>query len=596
MDASSLSPSPVANPASTVDGHTPPYGSDHIDRWKVYGPSEGISDGVRGIFGKSVSKIVSVTSAGALYFFHPDQQIPLLRDRLNSFSGGEECASACRVLAEFTHQYVKHIFQYPPHLTHDNPHWTAVISRDDGGNYSLRGAGIFVMLENNERKLHDGIEATLLNGIGGLCERTRILAVDGSSIHFDQDFLLNRSTRMLSIAANHFRRLNETFQQYGSRAGSDVIRADFGKELHRGLSCDARLNLAERRQFALKRCFVDLSKKLMAIALPDGKTDIVTAVGSQGVTYNLLCETVIPNVLLELTEQLVNRRTINTILLNALDAHHAPAEPASHTTDEIDLGRAPVYSDRKQQLLNKTCAKLATQIVSFLAPTPGTILGYTPRLSESVGRSIAIAIRDLLENVRLDQIINKAIEAGLPSLHSGQWQVVAGRKVFVPGETLENGTFIPAEELSFTFPRNAFDLRRKREFEEVEDETLERKVIELLDHTINSKIKAIGPGIASALISPIQQLRDVIVEEFFPGKLGTVFRGFERVLGFLIGTVIGTALYIACYPLTRLGGILADRYSRQKAEEIIYLMHMDIHHNLAYKWLDEIVDALKIPQ
>lgn len=563
-----------------------PVTADVLARWRVDTGHSGAAQEISTL----IRRITSLSRV-ALYFFQPQDSIPLYRARLNSFSSGSQFSTACRVVAELIHQYVAHSFLYPPHLSRHNPHWTATISRDGEGGISFKGAGIYQALEYNEEKLRAAIEATLLNGACGVMERVSARAVDRDSFDYDSGFLVDFMIDLVSRAGNHLHGVNSSVHFDHIEKNNDIIRAEFGKDLHKGLSCDPRLNVAERRQFAINHFFHDLSVNLLEIAFPNGKADIQMMVGFQSTSFKLLRDIVLPNILHDLTEEVISRSNLNNIVLQGIHLMNSPekVEKATNALRRRNFGR-----DGRQKRFDKACSRLVFESVKLFAPSISSILAVGPGVFDGIGSSIGEAFRRQVESTDLLAFLNSLIEKGLPSVHSGVWQKADDIKVFIPGALSDDGCFEASRRLKFKFPKNDFERRNLQEEEELYNEMLEKEVVVALTEKIQSYIKSIIPSSVSFMIAPFKELRRMLHEEILPFPALYCVKALEAIFHFLIFRIVGTILMVVLLPVTGILNTLINRYSRNKAQEILRRIHMDIHKNLAYSFWDQALAALRL--
>ena len=525
--------------------------------------------------------------------FDPTKNRELYREQLNEFSGGQERSNACHVVAHYVSDYMLHTFRYPPHLNGDQPHWAALLFRNRNGEYSRSGKIVKHLGETNEQLLFDSVEASLLKGMSRLSMRIASIGTDSDSINYDHDFVLNVTMKLLNNAMDHFSKVNEAVRQYGIDVDSDVLRAEFGATLHRGLSGDPRLNVAERRHFGLYSFFQDVADRLLSIANPQGASDLEVPYILRGSLWRLLGETIIPNALYDIAEEIFDPYTLDSLLLTILDKFDA--EPS---TENASPSVYQIKPDSKQKRLNDVCGKLVKELLTLFVPSLTKTVFLVPGMHEKMGNALGVAIREQVSSRwTVDEILNSAVEVGLPVFHPGEWKKMDGKKVFLPWKEtttpLGDKESQPAKEFKFTFSKNELERREWQEIVETRREELEQSLLKRLDRTLNMKIKRAIPNAIDRALGSLKSRVDPWVEGFF-GRRGLAIKKLLGEFVYFICRVVVILLKVVLYPLTRFVGILTDRYTKTKAKDIVKRMQMDIHRNLIFTWIDTLVDSLRL--
>lgn len=526
-------------------------------------------------------------------FFDPARYRQVYWDRLNEFSGGTERANACHVLATYIKDYHLHLFRYPPHLNSDKWHWTATIFRGRSGEYTWYGDKFRRWAEGNESLFFHAIESTLLKGIGGLSQRIASIATDSENMNYDHDFVFDVVAELLRLTVEHLSRINEAFRQWGPDIDTDMLRAEFGVNLHRGLPSDVRLNDAERRQWSLFAFFNVLSQKLLEIALPGGASDIEFPFGLRNWTYHQLQGSVLPNALLDVTEMILDPYNLDSLLLMMIEYYNGQNAPPSPGQSSP----LPAKVDNKQKRLNKLCEDFVKELLTLFEPKLAKSLLKIPQLKEKLGACLGSAIREKASSKwTVDGIINSIVEVWLPTFHAGAWEKIDGKKVFLPYQQMKSPTgevmSWPTREFAFThFAKNELQRREMLETLAAEQEEFEKRLLKELDKTLNQEIKRAVPDFLNALWIKVRPKIEPWVEGYF-GKGGLHVAKLVIGLTKLILSCVIVALAVLLYPLTRFVGILVDEYTKRKAKDIVKCLQMDIHRNLLYACIETLVSSL----
>jgi len=529
-----------------------------------------------------------------LPFYKPARHREVYWERLNEFSGGEERANAAKVLAHYVNDYHFHLFRYPPHLNQDKWHWTAAIFRGRNGEYTWYGKDFMGWAEKNEELFFHAIESTLLKAFGGLSQRIASIATDSENINYDYDFVFNTTVKLIRNTVDHISRINEARKQYGLEVDKDMLRAEFGLNLHRGLSVDTRLNAAERREWTLMAFFQEISKRLIDIALPNGADDVEFPGLFKGVIYSMLQEGILPNALLDITEEILDPYNLDSLLLTFLEAYNEPKDPIAQPID-VPLAKM----DKKQKRINKLCEELVSEILNLFEPKLAKIFVRIPKLREKLGESIGLAIRDQASHRwTVDGILNWVVEVWLPTFHPGEWRTIDGKKIFVPHQRMKtpDGEVIswPARDFAFThFAKNEVERREQLETLETEREELEKQLLEALDKTLNREIKRAVPDALGAFWVKVRPTIDPWVEGYF-GKPGVKVAKTITSTVRLSLKIAFLSVALLFYPLTRFVGIIVDQYTKRKSKDIVKCLQMDIHRNLFYTHLDTLIRSLSL--
>ena len=525
----------------------------------------------------------------ALLTFDPAFHRGLYWDRLATFSSGEQLPAACQAVSHFVTDNLLHSFRYPPHLNPNNPHWTAGLFRGGDGHLTWLGQRISELADRQEELLQQALETSLLKGMSNIAYRVYSVTEDRGSLEHDPNYLLHLTTKTLHRTVEHLKRVNEALCQFGPDVDSHIFRADLGEMLHSGLSVDPRMTEAERRQYTVQHYCERLSAELLKIAFPNGSNDLVVPFYLKERLWEALQEVIIPNVTYDTGATVVDHHLINTILLKALKSIDKPK-----TVTTAPKGYDPP-NDRMQRELEQGCTGLVQQLLRLFAPSVASVVTRIPYLSESISSAIAGAIRERVdEGWTLLETINSGITSGLPLWHFGHWRNVDGKQVFSPVllDEQEDGTNQLRSQYQFTFPRSEAEQRWLQEEQEVVEEATAQELLVELDRVLNCTIKTAIPNGLKTILKWLKDLPNGLIEGYVGQPGLTLKMKMERLLYLIFGVVIGTAIKVVLYPVTRLAGILIDQYTKSESEWIVQRLHMDIHQNLAYHFVDDIFSSL----
>lgn len=528
--------------------------------------------------------------------FNPSRSINDARNGLNDIAGGVERGAACHVIACYVRDYVIQNCRRPQHTNRDGVvHWTASVFRTDDDAESLTGKYLRKLVDKNSKELLDASEMTLLRAFSNLTNRINARAVTPGEI-YEHDFVLNVVLQMVQLAGDHFSIINETKRQYGSEVDEGALRSAFANayELHRGLNYPPDSNAAEIRQRAIDTFFEGASEKFLEIALPRGPGDLEAPTLAKGFLWSKLKGVVIPNVFADQVDTILDPATLDSIVLSVLNHYNDPKPKPT-----VSSGALAHPLNKKLRDFDKECGRLVKEVATFLAPNMSKLFFLWPHLQEKIGEAVGSSIYDIVTNRNfINKAINSGLDAGLPSFHPGRWERDDNKKVFRPLKKVtmpgDREGLQPAEECSFSFAINKSEQDAECEQHEQDKDEIRAKLVETLDATFNKQIKSLLPDMWCKMCCRVSGVIDPIIEGV-AGEKGLLVR--ERictVLDFAVRVVIGKVLAIAFFPVTHVVRVVVDHYTWSKAEEVVKRLHMDIHRNLLYNYLDVVVSALQV--
>lgn len=547
--------------------------------------------------GMATSCISFFQRGGYLFpFYNPGKNIENTRNDLTGASNGEERSIACHVVACYVRDYLIANCRHPQHVNKDGLHWTARVFRNDNDEISWTGHYIRQLADNNKDRLLEAVEIAVLRAFTNLTKRVNARAVDRSNDNHEHHFTLNIVLEMIQMASDHFSIINGTMKQYGPKVDEGALRSAFAgvDELHRGLNYPPHCNEAYKREVAIKAFFEGISEKFLEIALPNGPGDLEAPYFVKNSLWKMLKETVIPNVFADQMDIILDPVNLDSLVLSALNRYN---NPKSSVVSPPSGGPPP--PNKKLQELNEECGRLVKEVVTFLGPSVAKILLDLPHVQERIGEALGHSIYEAVSNRYIvNKAINSGIEQGLPSFHIGRWEKADRKKIFVPLKkvTMPDGRegLQPAEECSFSFAKNESEWKEESDQHDIEKDRLHHELLEALENTLNREIKSFIPNQWNNLCLRVRGVVDPVIEGV-AGEKGLLVRDRVcKVMDFVLRVVVGKVLAIALFPVIQTVGITVDYYTSSQAKRFVERLHMDIHRNLLYNYLDVVVNALQL--
>lgn len=410
----------------------------------------------------------------ALLTFAPERKLEGLRDRLHQFSLSEHRGNVCTVAAHLVRDWLIHSFHHPPYPNpHEPSNWATRLFRSALNPHSFLGQRVEELLKEEEDLLLHSVEATFLRAFSGisscLAAHTR---AEMKSPKFDKDFLLNTGSKLLETIIQHCHRINDLHSRYGKHLDPDLLKAEFGKELHRAIPCDPRMTLAEQKKYQEEHFFKKFAERILNLAFPRGQADLEAPFYIRGPLWSALKKVIIPDILAEVYHHALSPHALNEFILTTLETPNPRC--LSLLKEATASSNLP---EKKQRRLNTLAEQLIREVSTFLSPSLAKSLSKIPGISKKLGTLLGRSLGGIFYQPNVvDIMINSSIEKVLPRKIHGRWKIIRNHLRFTP---LKGKTF------HFTFPKNPSAKRELQEAQEERQEKIKARLLQQIDHINN---------------------------------------------------------------------------------------------------------------
>lgn len=459
------------------------------------------------------------------------------------------------------------------------------------------------------------------------------------------EFLVNLAIKFLSIANSHFKTINKVA---GERRAYTVDHNEYLKgftsnentELHPGVpkssasaSADQKILSAirildkERARYAkLKsqtekaKCmkniraaqkmlreakaiqneerqafFKPLTENLLEIAGIAKPEDFPFPEPMREEVFALLKSTLLPSVLDQIYELILEPATINAMMTSGLIA-------LNESLDNADSIPTEVPKDEKQQKLNKVCGELILELLQQIPESYTRIVLKIDKLKQFTTEAVGEAVRRQAgENLTLAGIIEKGLMSGIPILRSGKWDLVEGKVRFSPGQWVDvegKKQFVEDPDVSggrsiqFPFAMTDDELEaeeRRKIRENKRAEEIMKNMMVKTTHRLTSDAFFYSLKVPVIYFLKIwNKAVDYVFGKYAP-QVRELIKYDGKKLIFRLLEMIFSLIYKG---VTFIPWFFIDWHNEKKAEAVIRNMHLKIHENLLVGLSNELMAAL----
>lgn len=351
----------------------------------------------------------------------------------------------------------------------------------------------------------------------------------------------------------------ESLEKFGFLANKSIKRLKIQIKEQRRLLAQAQRIVKQER---ISNFFAPLSDDLLKLSGLDGADKLPFPSPLKEIIWHQVQTQVLPNVLMNVFNSVLEPKTINQMIITALEAYNAPTESSNENAG---------IKDPLQQKLDTVCGELLVQLAQML-PNSFTknVLHFDAikKISaEKFGQVLRVQLSEKLS-------VQSIIEMSLPSL-----------------DTVLKQTDFPTDD-------DSLEAQALNEMH-VED-VLSQKVSADMEATAHKAISELITSSIGDIGNKFMRIWQRAVRKLF-GKHTEGINRFFNWIGFrIIYGIIKWVLIIASSPLLLVGWIakkifwaIMDRHIGREVKHVIEGIHMSIHEDLIYKLTDHWIGALK---
>ena len=306
----------------------------------------------------------------------------------------------------------------------------------------------------------------------------------------------------------------------------------------------------------------EVSDKLLKICGIDGAKDLAVPEEFQEMGLKKIKEDVLPAVMDNIFQKVLDSKTINTMLLNGYQQLNIALEnlQKSPSKDSTSLPKNDEFDEKCRKLLE------------VISATLGLRLRHLVELSNF---QLGEIVRKSLEKETLTTLMDLGTKKGVENILKGEWQLDGTYQEAPAGVKVEKSLLQENLEEEKEIEE---DIQKLKEISELRGKSRSLTLDSLFSQTFNL-FKTKWDATVDAIFKSYAES----VRKFFKDiGLKLFFEGLGKVLGMLIYAIKKLIFPAFHYFLeTNIGNIITGA-------------HLEIHEHLLYKWTDIILDSLNV--
>ena len=551
-----------------------------------------LSNGASALGGR-VSSLASGLSSLAMAS-NAEEQCLIQKVRLDHFSQEGYFSAACKTSTYFLKGWLEHHFvEQPLPRSQNNTHWTTQWLRQENGDLSTLGGLIQQGIRGKSEKIREMVEANVLLVGANIFDHFHTIMHDSNSPHYNSNFLLDVTLKVLDSANQHFKSLNHGYRKYSKEEDTSVLNAhlldelDHDNILHSAISKDSSLNDVEKRKYALDNSLLRISKDLLKIISPEGGKGMIKPSWCNYVDRNdriwkEVSEVIVPNIIYDKVIDFFNKPHLKRALLLKI------IKKLKKTDIKIPENPAPL--DRKQIRLIEICGNLSEQLIEFFLPELSSKIFMIPNIKKKIGEALGKIIRSSLKKLDIHKQLNQLVRDNLSILHSGKWEKKEGSWNFIPTDK-DNKVL---ENFKFTFPQNLAEVQNIETKKEVKEQKLKQELIKEVNGFLDLKVKEALPDYIRGKLQKFQESVEVKIKRYFGENGAAISNRIILAIRILVDLVIAV-LRLVTLPISLIFRTPLNNYLKKVSRRFVKKIDSSVHANVIAHSLEIFTKAIQIP-
>jgi hypothetical protein len=338
-------------------------------------------------------------------------------------------------------------------------------------------------------------------------------------------------------------------------------------------------------------CYAPLSDKILKLANLDSSDKLPVPAAMREELFIKLKEQILPAVLCNICDSILDKNILNSMLLTALNAlndaaHDDAAQKAKDLQDgtadssAVPNSAAQIANDKK---LGDCVLNLATMLPTTLTKSILDIEAVRNLAAEVVGAKM----RQAFSAMTMTNIIQSALRSGVENLvPGGQWVNINGKEELIQGTS---------NQINFHLP---MDPRHKKEIDEWNAKVNAERA-QKLDKTAGQTLALhIQKGLADGIKSLWQKFQKAFDNEIAkhcggPKGWGMGIKKFlDKVCRLIFIDIIGTLVRYLAWPFLQLAKLIMEAYCNYRGKQIGQSWRAGVNDALVDDVLNIILEAI----
>lgn len=371
-------------------------------------------------------------------------------------------------------------------------------------------------------------------------------------IRGESSFLLQTVVKGLGVAKDHFVSLSNIPEKGRISPAHTVKHSDiligFKKEdiLHPALDLDAAGSNEERTSRRMEYFYKPLARDFIALADIDDPLKFPIPQGIRGEMFELFKEDILPEVLMNIFNDMLEPRNINKSMLTLIDRLNS-------TIEELEDDHY-IENDGHQRALNEACGEIIKSMVNLVPEIFTKTFFPADKIKEMTAEYVGGLVRRKLQKTNMLEIMDMILTSTtIPDPRQKEWR----------------------------------DYRAQM----AEDRKIQKELIRKLTAYISKQVQETLRESIRKKWDAFQVNFDRAVEKF-AGKPGLIVKKiFDFFFGFIFFKVLGPLFEFLFY---KIFWFFVDLIIVRKSMEIINDSHMKIHENLIFNLTDSYISLMKL--
>ena len=523
------------------------------------------------------------------------------RDHLFRLFANENPASAAKVIARFTMDILPVVLTNPEKKVSEK--LFKVISEQILKQPEERAKALHTYLENNREEaiglIRDNLNLLLdeknfdfMDKVSpGVEEFIEVAIIRSMSTIFSKinhvqspDFMVDMGLKMIQIANAHFQEINRIKEEEGEKLvykvdestmlnkyGSAGNEDPLSPSLHPAISRDTTLSEEEKNQQIMNHFFIPITEEFLKLAGISKPEDLPVPAPLAEKVFSLIKTDLCPLIFNEVLESI----DVDKLMLSVMELiNNGIKNPASPEELHIDLA-----TDLKQKEMNKACGELFFNMIKLIPNTAIKAFFLSDKVRNLSAEAIGQTVRMQLMKMDMLSLINKGLLSGMPTLN---------KLITVD----ERGNLVVPEDLSFQFPRTHAERKAETKAKAHQKKMVRKELVRELTKTLRNQIVFRINEFFRKKWSAFQTKFDQWIFTHFGESGKRIKEVLDKIFHMIVFNILGVVFQVLAYPFIQLLGFIMHFHLKRKSKQISKTLHLDIHKNLVFKLMEEIVNTL----